>query len=87
MPHHTIFIVNQQGQPIPRAGVGPYPLAMLDFRYIFNRYGNSADPEGRVELFDVIPGGEYHLSAPGYQSRSVPFPQRDDTIYILQRAH
>ena len=52
---------------------------------IYSRHGNGTDDEGRATIYDVISGSNYSLNAVGYKERQIPFPQRNNAVYILKR--
>ena len=85
LPHRTILITDSKGRPIPRANVSPYPILIRNFFPAST--GNSADSRGRIALYDVIPGGNYDLSAPGFVTRSIAFPQHNNASYSLKTAN
>ena len=83
LPHRTIIVTDERGQPLVGAAVSPYPVSLLPFGP--GSHGNQTDMKGRVSIYDVIPGGSYSLNAVGFHSRQISFPQRDDTTYVLRR--
>ena len=84
IPHRTIIIKDGRGSPISMANVSPYPILIRNIPS--GSSGNEADSQGRIVLYDVQPGGDYTLRAPGFLPRSISFPRRDNVIFFLKPA-
>ena len=82
LPHRTIFVTDQKGRPLPGVAVGPYPISLLPFGP--GSKSNQTDVNGRIEIYDVIPGCPYSLWAEGFRTREIPFPALDNTSYALK---
>ena len=84
IPHRTIFVTDRGGKPVPGATVSPYPILLRS--WLPGSAGNSTDAHGRITLYEVVPGGDYTLSARGFSSRRIRFPQHDSRSYMLESA-
>ena len=87
IPHRTIVVIDDHGNPIRGAGVrAPYPMLLRNM--IFRRNApsaNSTNSRGRLALYDMTPGKPYLLGAPGHEDKEISFPENNRQTYILHR--
>ena len=74
IPHRTIVVTDDNGNPIRGAGVrAPYPMLLRNM--VFRRDSPSANSTG-------LP---YLLGAGGYEDKEISFPENNRQTYILHR--
>ena len=87
IPHRTIVVTDDNGNPIRGAGVrAPYPMLLRNM--VFRRdspSANSTDSRGRLALYDMTPGLPDLLGAGGYEDKEISFPENNRQTYILHR--
>jgi hypothetical protein len=80
MPHRTITVTDRAGRPLQGVTVTPYPILL------FGR-GNTTDANGKIAVYDVAGSSApmYHLRRSGFRESVISFPNRNPSIYVLQR--